>query len=131
MARTRPIGIVLAALLVLGGGCAYLARQEAQDNETLLAAAGFTMKPADTPEKLTHLRTMPARTVITHTVSNQLVFTYADPDYCKCLWVGNARQYNAYQRLLVERQIARTRLAAADEAEMASMNWGLWGPWWW
>jgi hypothetical protein len=97
----------------------------------LLAAAGFTMRPADTPEKLAHLRTMPVRTIISRSKSDQLVFTYADPDYCKCLWVGNGRQYNAYQRLAEQRQVAQMRLMAAEEAEMASMNWGMWGPWWW
>lgn len=56
--------------------------------------------------------------------------TYADPDYCKCLWVGTARQYNEYHRLVQERQVTQMRLMAAEDAEMASMNWGLWGPWW-
>jgi hypothetical protein len=119
------LGLVLA-----GAGCAYFARQSAQDTENLLAAAGFTLKPADTPEKLAHLRTMPVRTIVSRAKGDQLVFTYADPDYCKCLWVGNARQYNAYQRLVEQRQVAQMRLMAAQEEEMASMNWGMWGPWW-
>jgi hypothetical protein len=133
MARKREAAVValwLAATLAVGG-CAYFTRQSAQDTENLLAAAGFTMRPADTPEKLAHLRTMPVRTIISRSKSDQLVFTYADPDYCKCLWVGNASQYNAYQRLVEQRQVAQIRLMAAQEEEMASMNWGMWGPWWW
>jgi hypothetical protein len=132
MARRRAaVAVGWLALVLAGGGCAYFARQSAQDTENLLAAAGFTMKPADTPEKLAHLRTMPLRTIVSRSKSDQLVFTYADPDYCKCLWVGNASQYNAYQRLVEQRQVAQIRLMAAQEEEMASMNWGMWGPWWW
>jgi hypothetical protein len=120
------LGLVLAI-----GGCAYTMREEAQDTENLLAAANFTMKPANTPEKLAHLKTMPPRTIVTRTKNDQLVFTYADPDYCKCLWVGNAQQYNAYQRLVQQKQVAQMRLMAAEDAEMAPMNYGMWGPWWW
>ncbi len=133
MTRIRGLRVVASGLgLVLAiGGCAYSARQQAQDTENLLAAADFTMRPANTPEKLDHLRGMPLRTIVTRTKNDQLVFTYADPDYCKCLWVGNAKQYNAYQRLVQQRQIAQMRLMAAEDAEMNSMNWGMWGPWWW
>jgi len=33
-------------------------KSEATDTEQLLAAAGFKMKPADTPERLAHLKTL-------------------------------------------------------------------------
>lgn len=133
MTRRRGAAVAAAwlAVMLTGGGCAYFGRQGAQDTENLLAAAGFTMKSADTPEKLAHLKQMPVRTIVSRSRSDQLVFTYADPDYCKCLWVGNAKQYNTYQRLVQERQVAQMRLMAAEDAEMASMNWGMWGPWWW
>ena len=120
------LGLALAI-----GGCAYTMREETQDTENLLAAANFTMKPANTPEKLAHLKTMPPRTIVSRTKNDQLVFTYADPEYCKCLWVGNAQQYNAYQKLLQQKKIAQMQLMAAEDAEMAPMNYGMWGPWWW
>ena len=101
-----------------------------RETENLLAAAGFTMRPADTPEKLAHLREMPVRSIVTRSRNGQLVFTYADPDFCKCLWVGNARQYNEYQRRPQQREVAQMQLMAAEEAEMASARWGVWGPMW-
>jgi len=120
------LGLALAI-----GGCAYTMREEAQDTENLLAAANFTMKPANTPEKLAHLKSMPPRTIVTRTKNDQLVFTYADPEYCKCLWVGNGQQYNAYQKLLQQKKVAQMQLMAAEDAEMSPMNYGMWGPWWW
>jgi hypothetical protein len=125
--RWRVLLLALA-WVVASGGCTYAAKQDAQSTENLLAAAGFTMKPADTPEKLSHLQSMPARKIVTHTRNNQLVFTYADPEFCKCLWVGNARQYNEYQRLSTQKQVAQMQLVASEEAEMAPMRWGMWGP---
>jgi len=70
------------------------------------------------------------RKIVTRTRGDQLVFTYADPDFCTCLWVGDARQYNEYQRLVTEKQLAQTQLLAAEEVEMAPGPWGMWGrPW--
>src|SRR5262245_51768508 len=91
MTRMRGAAVLAAWLGVVlaSGGCAYFARQNAQDTENLLAAAGFTMKPADTADKLAHLKQMPVRTIVSRSKGDQLVFTYADPEYCKCMWVGN------------------------------------------
>jgi hypothetical protein len=53
MSRRGEAAVVAVwlAVAVAGGGCASFARESAQDTENLLAAAGFTMKPADTPMK--------------------------------------------------------------------------------
>jgi predicted alpha/beta-hydrolase family hydrolase len=125
------VSVLFLSALGLGvGGCAAVAKNDATATENLLAAAGFTMRPAGTPEKLEHLKTMPVRKIVTRTRNDQLVFTYADPDFCRCLWVGDARQYNEYQRLVAEKQLAQTQLMAAEEAEMAPGPWGMWGrPW--
>jgi hypothetical protein len=128
--REAAVAALWLGMALAVGGCAYFKRESAQDTENLLAAAGFTMKPADSPEKLAHLREMPVRSIVTRSRSGQLVFTYADPDYCKCMWVGSARQYNEYQRLAQQRQVAQMQLMAAEEAEMAPMRWGMWGPMW-
>jgi hypothetical protein len=127
ISRWRVSVLLLSALGLGAGGCASIARDDAKATENLLAAADFTMKPADTPEKLEHLKTMPVRKFVTRSRNDQLVFTYADPDFCKCLWVGNARQYNEYQRLVTQKQIAQTQLMAAEQAEMAPMQWRMWG----
>jgi hypothetical protein len=105
-------------------GCAAIQRSEAKDTEQLLAAAGFQAKPAETPEKLTNLGTMPPRQLVSQAKDGNMVYTYADPDYCQCLYVGGPKEYSAYQRLAVEKKIAQERLDAA-------MDWDMWGPWLW
>jgi hypothetical protein len=113
--------LVLIAALPLAG-CAAIQRSEAKDKEQLLAAAGFQAKPADTPEKLANLRTMPPRKLVSQAKDGKFVYSYADADYCHCLYVGGPTEYSAYQRLAVQKEIALE----------ASMDWDMWGgPWWW
>jgi hypothetical protein len=74
--------LMLALIVALPlAGCAVIQRSEARDKEQLLAA-GFQAKPADTPEKLANLRTMPPRKLVSQAKDGNLVYSYADPDYC-------------------------------------------------
>ena len=123
--RTRHILVFAAALLTLSG-CAAIRRHEAASTEQLLAAAGFQMRPADNPERLHDLATMPPLKVVARTNDGNVVYTFADPDKCHCLYVGGSKEYSAYQGLVAERQIAQEFWA-----EQESMDWGLWGPWYW
>ena len=118
----KVMGLALIVALPLAG-CAAIQRSEAKDTEQLLAA-GFQAKPAETPEKLTNLRTMPPRKLVSQAKDGKCVYSYADPDYCQCLYVGGPTEYSAYQRLAVEKEIAQ-------EQRDAAMDWDMWGPWWW
>lgn len=46
-----------------------------------------------------------------------------------CTWAA-PNEYQEYKRRELDKQIADENRMAAEEAEMASMDWGLWGPWW-
>jgi hypothetical protein len=125
---------LILPLLALGlgmTGCAAIRARQAAETEQVLAAAGFRMKPADTPEKLAHLQTLTPRKVVRYTRDAQPHYVYADPDTCKCMYVGDEQGYQKYQELCLQKQIADEQLAAAQANRDASMNWGLWGPWGW
>ena len=112
------------------GGCAAIQRQEAKSTEDLLAAAGFQMKPADTPEKLAHLKAMPPLKLVTQSQNGKVIYAYADPSNCQCLYLGGPNEYAQYKRLSLQQQIAQDKVMAAEMQEDASLNWGLWGPLW-
>lgn len=116
--------VVCACVVVLPlVGCATIERDRAKDKEHLLAAAGFHAKPADSPEKLGSLGSLPPHKLVSQKKDDQFVYVYADPDYCRCMWIGGPSEYSAYQRIIAERENAEM---IAD----ASMNWDLWGgPW--
>jgi len=91
--------------------------------EQLLAAVGFQIKLADTPEKLANLRTLtPRRTLIPQAQDDRVYYIYADPDLCECLYVGTSAQY---QRAL-QKSLETDQLIAIQQQPIV---WGLWGTW--
>jgi len=124
--RARPVFVVAAALLALSG-CAAIHRHEAVSTENLLAAAGFQMRAADDPERVQDLSAMPPLKIVARSRNNDVTYTFADPYTCRCLYVGGAKEYSAYQHLVEEQQIAQERIWAEEDA----MNWALWSPWYW
>ena len=130
MRWTTPI-LPLVALGLSVTGCAAIRAHQTVETEQVLAAAGFQMKPADTPEKFAHLQTLTPRKVVRYTRDGQPQYVYADPETCKCLYVGDEQRYQKYQELSLQKQIADEQMSAAQTNWDASMNWGAWGPWGW
>ena len=120
---------VLLGLIIAFGACAAMRNQEAMGVERTLAAAGFQVKFADTPEKMNHLNTMEQRTLFPTQRDGKLYYMYADATTCKCLYVGTEKAYQRYQKLAIQQQIAQNQSNAAAMYRMSAMNWGMWGPW--
>jgi hypothetical protein len=124
--RNMVLAVALA-VAVTATGCATIRRSEARSTEQLLAAAGFEMRPADTAERQQRLAAMPPYQLVSRPQDGKFVYTYADPDTCKCLYVGGFKEYSKYQRLRVEHQIARDRAWAAQGDRM---DCDMGEPWW-
>jgi hypothetical protein len=122
---TKLAPLVLAATLVLTG-CATIRQSQARDTEQLLAAAGFRMQLRDSADQQ-HLDAMPPYRLVSRTKDGAVEYTYADPQGCKCVYVGGSKEYSEYQRLATERRIARERVWAAEDAWAGWDYWG--GPW--
>jgi hypothetical protein len=116
-----PILTLVALGLSVTGCAAYRAHQTAE-TEQVLAAAGFQVQPADTPEKLAHLQTLTPRKVVRDTRDGQPQYVYADPETCKCVYVGDEKRYQRYRELSLQKQIA-------DESAQYWSGWR--GPWGW
>ena len=124
---TKTFGAAVVAVAITG--CASITNQSAMDTERRLSAAGFQMKLADTPEKMARLKTMTERKVVATTMDGETVFAYADPTTCKCVYVGSEKNYQAYQRLSIQQNIANEQRATAEASEANEMNWNAWGAW--
>jgi hypothetical protein len=72
--------------------------QEATDMK--LTDAGFVMRPASTPEQLDRLKRLPARKWVVRSKAGGRYFLYADPDYCRCVFLGNQRAMQAYRDMV-------------------------------
>jgi len=100
---------------------------QVQNKENLLAAAGFTVVPANTPQRQASLATLPSHKFVQQTRNNEVIFTYADPTICDCLYVGNQAAYDRYRQEAFVKNIANEQ---AMTAQMNEMNWDGWGPGW-
>ncbi|MFN8644781.1 MAG: hypothetical protein U0802_25110 [Candidatus Binatia bacterium] len=130
MRSLRSCFAVLIAVSFLTG-CSYFRKQEASEVEATLAAAGFTQRPANTPDKLTKLKAMPQRKFFSRVKPDgEVVQLYADAEFCQCLYAGTQAQYTRYQQLAIQQKIAQEHLEAAQMNEDAAMDWGMWGPFW-
>jgi hypothetical protein len=117
----KKIIVIVSAGLLLSG-CAAIEKSNAMDTERLLSASGFRMKLADTPEKLANIKAMTQRKVVPHIKDGAVYYAYADAEFCKCLYLGTESNYQQYEKIAIERNIAQMNEAAA-------MDWGAWGPW--
>jgi hypothetical protein len=117
-------------ILVLAASTAACVTTAVEDKEDMLAAAGFKIKPADTPAKIASLTALPAHKFVMNTQSGQPSYLYADPTICKCLYYGDQTAYAAYQQMAAEQRVADRRLIQATMLQDTPWNdWAPWGPW--
>ena len=121
-------GSMLILLAVLGlAGCAtqqeIVARHE--DN---LAAAGFIVRPANSPERQAMLNQLPPHRFIRRVHGETVSYVYADPLVCDCLYVGSQQAYNQYMYHIQQQRLADQQELTAQMYSNAAWNWGAWGP---
>ena len=108
--------------MVLLTGCATIRGLQARDTEELLTAAGFKKQPVDAADTKA-LDAGPPYKLVSRTKDGTVQYTYADPDNCRCVYVGGAKEYAEYQRLAKERRRDDERRRAA-EAVWDRNSWG-------
>jgi hypothetical protein len=87
---------------LLGIGALVACQMQQQviiQHEENLAAAGFTMRPPNTPELQTMLNQLPAHHVVQRIRADKIRYVYADPDVCDCLYVGSQQAYDLYKQI--------------------------------
>ena len=114
------------ALALAVAGCVSPQQQVAQ-KEDLLAAAGFQVRPADSPHRVAAMKRLPPNKFVTKVVNGNPVYLYADPLDCNCVYFGTQQNWDAYKQEMFAKQLA-------DEAQMTAImtqqDWD-WGPWGW
>ena len=119
--------ICAVAGLMLGVvGCASQQQQVSQ-KEDLLAAAGFQVRVADTPQRISAMRSLPPNKFVTRIVNGTPIYQYADPLVCKCVYFGTQQNWDAYRQEMFAQRIANENQMTAIMNQEA---WD-WGPWGW
>lgn len=133
MTMLTPLFAASAMCLALGA-CQTMT-QRIGDKENLLAAAGFTVRPANTPQRQASLEQLPLNQFVQRTRNGQTQYVYADRAVCDCLYIGDQKAYGAYKQDLVVRKLANEEAMTAttyqDDWNWDRWDWAAWGPGWW
>ena len=117
----------LAATLVLLCSCAT-EQQLVGAMEDNLAAAGFVVRPANTPERQALLSRLPPHQFARQVEGDTVTYLYADPLVCNCLYAGSQEAYAKYQIYVQQKRLADEQAMTAQMYSYPSWNWNAWGP---
>jgi hypothetical protein len=113
--KTLSLSLVVFGLAALPG-CAAIQGRVAADSQEILAQAGFERQPLDEPG-------LPSRQL----VEQAGVYKFADPDFCRCVYVGGAEEHAEQQRLRAERLAEREWIVGRGPT--GTVDRTTWGPW--
>jgi hypothetical protein len=123
MRHLPKLGAIVGTVLLLSA--CQTPQQSVQSKEDLLAAAGFTIKPANTPARLAAMKRLPPHKFVQQNSGGNVVWLYADPTICQCVYFGDQTAWTNYRAMVFAKQLA-------DERQMtAIMNQNAFdfGPW--
>ena len=116
--------IALSGLLC---GCALMQSEKVDNTEKLLAAAGFKMILANTPEKMDHLKTLSQYKLVTQQKDGVTHYIYADAANCRCFYWGQEDTYQAFLILQKKSSISDDDRMTSQMNENEYLDWGTMG----
>jgi hypothetical protein len=129
--QSNVILIFAAAVTTLFvAGCAEMG---SGNTTSLLSAAGFRVRTPQTPRQQQIYAALPPYKVQRATVQGHVFYVYKD-EKAGVAYVGREQEYQRYQQLAVQQQIAQNYYTAVAMDRAAAYGWyGAWGPraFWW
>src|SRR5215467_2593494 len=131
--KTRLIIVtifVAAATTLFVAGCAEMG---SGNTTSLLSAAGFRARAPQTPKQQQMYAALPPYKVEHATVKGRSFYVYKD-EKAGVAYVGHESEYQRYQQLCVQQQIAQDYYMAVQMNSVYARGWyGAWGPraFWW
>ena len=120
----------VAAVALFMAGCAEMG---SGNTTSLLSAAGFRARSPQTPKQQQMYAALPPYKVERATVKGHVFYVYKD-EKAGVAYVGREQEYQRYQQLAVQQQIAQDYYTAVAMDRAAAYGWyGAWGPraFWW
>ena len=112
------------------GGCASAG---SGNTTSLLSAAGFRVRTPQTAKQQQMYSALPPYKVERATVNGHVFYVYKD-EKAGVAYVGREQEYQNYQQLAIQQQIAQDYYTAVAMDRAAAYGWyGAWGPraFWW
>ncbi len=122
---------LLGSLLAAAGALSACQTQQqiVTEHEDALSAAGFIIRPANTPDRQVMLHRLPPHQFVQRVNGDVIHYVYADPLVCGCLYVCTQEAYNQYKLHQQQQNLADEQQMSAQTYSDAAWNWGAWGPW--
>jgi hypothetical protein len=120
-----------AAAALFLTGCAGMG---SSNTTSLLTAAGFRARTPQTPKQQQIYAALPPYQVERATVQRKGVFYVYKDEKAGLAYIGREQEYQRYQQLAMQQQIAQNYYMAAEMERAAAWQWyGAWGPraFWW
>ena len=132
--KRRPNIILIFAVAVatlVVAGCAGVG---SGNTTSLLSAAGFRARTPQTPKQQQIYAALPPYQVQRAQVPGKGVFYVYKDEKAGVAYIGREQEYQQYQQLAVQQQIAQNYYTAVAMDRAAAYGWyGAWGPraFWW
>ncbi|MGE5212368.1 MAG: hypothetical protein ACM3NN_01610 [Nitrospirota bacterium] len=123
--------LALAAAVLFVAGCASVG---SGNTTALLTAAGFRVRTPQTPKQQQLYAALPPYQVERASIKGKGVFYVYKDANAGVAYVGREPEYQRYQQLAIQQQIAQNYYMAAEMDRAAAWGWyGAWGPraFWW
>jgi hypothetical protein len=131
--QSRLNVILIFAAAVTALFVAGRAEMGSGNTTSLLTAAGLRARTPQTPQQQQIYAALPPYQVHRATVKEKTFYVYKD-EKAGIACVGREQEYQRYQQLAVQQQIAQNYYMAAEMDRAAAFGWyGAWGPraFWW
>jgi hypothetical protein len=125
MMRSGPILAALGLCIVVVA--CETPQQRIASKENLLVAAGFKLRPINTPQRQAALKQLPPHKFSRKVNDGRVFYVYPDPTVCGCLYVGDQTAYAAYRNNVFKKNLADEQAMTANEMSMDNWDWGPWG----
>ena len=119
-----------AAVALFVAGCAEMG---SGNTTSLLSAAGFRVRTPQTPKQQQMYAALPPYKVERATINGHNFYVYKD-EKAGVAYIGREQEYQNYQQLAIQQQIAQNYYNAVAMDRAAAYGWyGAWGPraFWW
>ena len=120
----------VAVTTLFVAGCAEMG---SGNTTSLLSAAGFRVRTPQTPKQQQMYAALPPYKVERATVKGHVFYVYKD-EKAGVAYIGREQEYQRYQQLAIQQQIAQDYYTAVAMDRAAAFGWyGAWGPraFWW
>lgn len=113
------IFIATLAGTILLAGCASMT---SSNTESLLSAAGFRVRTPETPKQQQIYTALLPYKVHRASVNGNVFYVYKD-EKAGVAYVGREAEYQRYQQLAIQQQIAQDQYMAAEMDRAAALTW--------